>query len=220
MFRGAPFRDRVHAGQILADSLQPWRERNPLILGIPRGGVIVAAAIADSWGVTSDVVVARKIGTPGEPELALGAVTAAGHVILDRRMIAHFGVDEYQLTALIDREQSEARRREQSYRGNRPPPVIEDRVTIVVDDGAATGATMAVALKLVRTMSPAELIAAVPVTSSSARRTLEEASDQVVSAINPEALMAVGAYYQDFGEVSDETVIRTLAGANRVPGEQ
>jgi putative phosphoribosyl transferase len=162
-----------------------------------------------------DVIVARKIGVPGQPELAIGAVAPDGQVILDHALIGRIRISEHELTGLIAVEQEEARRRLTAYRGNRSPLDVRDRVAILVDDGLATGATMAIAVRVLRTQEPKSLIAAAPVGSQYAIDLLKPVADAVVCPLAPRDLMAVGAYYEDFGETSDQTVRGILAQANR-----
>jgi predicted phosphoribosyltransferase len=212
MERSAAYRDRTHAGQVLARGLEPWRADQPIVLGIPRGGVVVAAAIADELGGELDVVVVRKVGAPHQPELAIGAVSADGQTLLDHRLIDHLRIPEETVNARIERELREAKRRMIAYRGERPPPDLAGQTVIVVDDGIATGATMAVALDLIRRQSPRLLIAAVPVAPPTGIAMLERVVDEVVCPLVPRELMAVGAYYADFLPTSDETVVRLLHG--------
>jgi putative phosphoribosyl transferase len=208
----AAYRDRTHAGQVLARELEPWRHDAPIVLGIPRGGVVVAAAIAGELGAELDVVVVRKVGAPHQPELAIGAVSADGQTLLDHRLIDHLRIPEEIVTARIERELREAKRRMIAYRGERPPPDLSDRTVVVVDDGIATGATMTVALDLIRKQGPRLLIAAVPVAPPTGIAMLQKAVDEVVCPLVPRELLAVGAYYEDFLPTSDETVVRLLHG--------
>ena len=207
----APYRDRVDAGQTLAESLTAWREQQPLIVGIPRGGVVVARAVAESLGAELDTVIVRKVGAPHQPELAIGAVAPDGQVILDYHLIERMRINERALNALIAREQEEARRRLLAYRGARPPLDAADRTVIVVDDGLATGATMAIALRVLRTHLPHLLIAAAPVGSRFAIESLAPVADHVVCPHVPVDLVAVGGYYADFAETTDSTVQTILA---------
>jgi putative phosphoribosyl transferase len=206
-----PYRNRIHAGQVLAQSLAPWTHQQPLIVGIPRGGVIVAKAVAETMGADLDAVIVRKVGAPAQPELAIGAVAPNGQVILDHPLIDRLRINEPELTNLIARERGEARRRLDAYRGSRPPLEVRDRVVIVVDDGLATGATMAIAIRVLRSQHPRTLIAAAPVGSRYAVDLLRPVADHVVCPMVPEDLMAVGAYYEDFGETSDSEVRSILA---------
>lgn len=206
-----PYRNRTHAGQVLAESLAPWADKRPLVIGIPRGGVVVANAVAEALGAELDAAIVRKVGAPAQPELAIGAVAPNGQVILDHPLIDRLRITEPELTDLIARERSEARRRLEAYRGSRPPLDVRDRVVIVVDDGLATGSTMAIALRVLRSQQPRTLIAAAPVGSRYAVELLQPVADQVVCPMVPEDLMAVGAYYEDFGETSDGEVRAILA---------
>jgi putative phosphoribosyl transferase len=211
----APYHDRIHAGRVLADALEEWRNQNPLVIGIPRGGVVVAQAVAEALGAELDAVIVRKVGSPMQPELAIGAVAPDGQVILDHALIGRIRISEHELTGLIAVEQEEARRRLTAYRGNRSPLDVRDRVAILVDDGLATGATMAIAVRVLRTQEPKRLIAAAPVGSQYAIDLLKPVADAVVCPLAPRDLMAVGAYYEDFGVTSDQTVRGILAQANR-----
>ena len=211
----APYHDRIHAGQVLAEALDDWRDQDPLVIGIPRGGVVVAQAVAEALEADLDAVIVRKVGSPMQPELAIGAVAPDGQVILDHPLIDRIRISEHELTSLIAAEQEEARRRLTAYRGNRLPLTVRDRVAILVDDGLATGATMAIAVRVLRTQQPRELVAAAPVGSQYAIDLLRPVADEVVCPLVPRDLMAVGAYYEDFGETSDRTVREILAQANR-----
>ena len=212
--RPSPYRDRTHAGQVLAESLAEWRDADPLVIGIPRGGVVVARAVAAAMGAELDAVIVRKIGAPVQPELAIGAVAPTGQVILDHPLIERMRIGEHALRGLISEQQQEARRRLQSYRGSRPSLDVHGRVAIVVDDGLATGATMTIALRVLRLQHPASLIAAAPVSSRPALESLRAMADAVVCPLAPVDLMAVGAYYDDFNETTDGEVRAILAESN------
>jgi putative phosphoribosyl transferase len=211
-----PYADRVDAGQALAAALVRYRGQDVLVLGIPRGGVPVAAEVARGIGGELDVVVARKLGAPRQPELAIGAVTANGGLYLDEEAIFAIDVDQNYLAAEIARQSDAARRREARFRGDTPPPRIAGRTVLVVDDGLATGATMRAAARSVAKKRPARLVVAVPVGSHSACDALREEADEVVCLMSPEPFWAVGLYYQDFAPVEDEDVLHMLQ-AYRAP---
>jgi putative phosphoribosyl transferase len=204
------FRDREDAGGHLAAALAKYRGQDALVLGIPRGGVPVAAEVARRLEAELDVVVARKLGAPLQPELAMGAVTANGGLFVDDEIVAEIGVDQDELNRVIARERAEAKARERRFRGERPPPRIARRTVIVVDDGLATGATMRAAVHAVRGDGPARLVAAVPVGSGYARDALAEEVDEVVCLHAPEPFWAVGLYYANFAPVEDAEVQRIL----------
>jgi len=204
------FRDRRDAGRALAARLERYRGSDTLVLGLPRGGVVVAAEVARRLGAELDVVVARKLGAPISPEVAIGAVTASGERVLNEDLIRELDVSEAYLSGVTAVEQREARRREAWLRGNRPPPRIAGRTVIVVDDGLATGATMRAALRSVRKQSPAHLVVAVPVGSREACEALRAEADEVVCLYTPASFNAVGSYSLKFDQTSDEEVRRLL----------
>jgi putative phosphoribosyl transferase len=207
------FRDRVDAGARLAARLERYRGPNTLVLGIPRGGVVVAAEVARRLDADLDVIVARKLGAPGSEELALGAVTANGGRFLNEALIRELGVPERYLAQVTAAQMAEARRREERYRGARAPVPIEGRTVILVDDGLATGATMRAAVRSVRAQGPARLIVAVPVGSVEAVAALREEADEVVCLATPEPFWAVGLYYDHFAPTEDAEVVRLLEEA-------
>ncbi len=217
------FSNRQAAGKQLAAALLPYRDENPLILGIPRGGVPVAAEVARWLDAELDVVVARKLGAPDQPELAVGAVTADGGLYINRETVERHEVSEEQLAAVIALETEEARARERRFRGDRPKPRIANRTVIVVDDGLATGATMRATLHAVHAQGPATLVAAIPVGPREAREILGSDVDEVVCLFTPEPFEAVGFYYDDFGTVEDEIVEQILrefwADSDAAPAE-
>jgi putative phosphoribosyl transferase len=208
----ARFPNRHEAGDLLAAVLTAYRDTDALVLGIPRGGVIVAAAVARRLGAELDAVISRKIGVPAQPELAMGAVTADGGVYVNERTVAAHDVSGEQLAAAIARETAEAKARQEQFRGDRPPPRIANRTVIVVDDGLATGATMRATLRSVRAEQPARLVTAVPVGDREACEEFQAEADEVVclTALGPTG--AVGSHYDDFDPPDDETVLSLLGG--------
>ncbi len=204
------FRDRIDAGRILADRLGTYRGKDVLVLGIPRGGVPVAAEVARRLNAELDVLVARKLGAPGQPELAIGAVTAKGGEFINEEMVGSLGVSRAYLQDVRRDQMAEARRREARFRGNRPAERIQDRVVILVDDGLATGATMRAAVRSVRKHGPAFLLVAVPVGSREACAALQEEADEVICPLIPDSFGAVGYFYENFEPTEDVEVERIL----------
>lgn len=213
--RGALYRDRTDAGQALAQHLAAHRGTRPVVLGIPRGGVPVAAAVADVLEGELDVIVARKVGAPVQPELALGAVTADGSSVFNDDVISAIGVDADTLARLAAAQRADAKRREERFRAGRPPLALSGRTVILVDDGLATGATMRAAVRAARAAKPGRLIVAVPVGAADACDILAGEADEVVCPARPEPFGAVGAYYERFTQVEDDAVTRLLAERRR-----
>lgn len=207
------FHDRRDAGRRLAAALARYAGAWPLVLGLPRGGVVVAAEVAAALEGELDILMSRKIGAPVSAELALGAVTADGVRILNDDVVREFGVPEDYIARATAAEQANARTRELELRGERPAPVVAGRVVILVDDGLATGATMRAAVAAVRRRGPARLVVAVPVGSPSACAALRSVADEVVCLETPEWFAAVGQFYADFAQVSDAEVRRLLRPA-------
>jgi predicted phosphoribosyltransferase len=204
------FKDRRDAGRALAKALEAWRGRpDVLVLALPRGGVPVAWEVAQALGAPLDVLVVRKLGFPGQEEYAMGAI-AAGGVRVMGDADAGWPVSARELEAVVAREQAELARREQRYRGGRPPLDLAGRVLILVDDGLATGATMSAAVQAARAGQPKRIIVAVPVASTEAVQSLGALADEVVCLFTPEHFRAVGLWYQDFTQTSDEEVDRLL----------
>lgn len=211
------FRDRIEAGAALAEQLVAHHGRNTLVLGIPRGGVVVAAEVARLLDAELDVVVARKLGAPGQEELAIGAVSADGGCVLDEDTIALLGVSEPYIRAVTNVQMKEARRRETSLRSLRPAAPVSGRTVILVDDGLATGATMRAAARSIRARRPGRLVVAVPVGARDGCAELRAEADEVVCLRQPEPFGAIGLYYHHFEPV-DDTEVRRLLQAGRAAG--
>lgn len=204
------FANRQAAGARLAEALIAFRDRHPLVLAIPRGGVPVAAEVARYLGTELDVVITRKLGVPEEPELAMGALTADGGLYVNHDTVAGHEVTEEQLAGVIARETAQARAREEYFRGERPRPQIDNRTVIVVDDGLATGATLRATLQALRLHHPARLVAAVPVGSDDGCEDLRNDADDVICLYEPDPFSSVGTHYGDFKAPDDEDVRRIL----------
>jgi putative phosphoribosyl transferase len=210
-----PFRDRSHAGQALAARLRgEYLGSDPLVLALPRGGVPVAAEIAGALHLPMEVFLVRKLGLPGQPELAMGAIASGGVELLDQKLIAEAGLSLTEVTAVIRREQRELERRERAYRPE-GPLAIHAHSAIVVDDGLATGFTMRAAVTALRQMGCPRVIAAAPVGAKSTCRVLGGEVDLLVCPLQPEEFEAVGAWYQDFQPTSDEEVQACLTRTAR-----
>ena len=205
------FTDRRDAGERLAQALRHLGP-NALVLAIPRGGVIVGEVVARELGEPLDVVVPRKVGAPGNPELAFGAV-APGVRVLDPRMIRALGVSERYLEREIASQEAEIERRQRAYRGGRPPQPIPGRVAIVVDDGVATGSTAVAALRWARAQGAERVVLAVPVAPPQTIERLRAEADEVVALETPQPFLAVGEWYRDFDQTTDEQVVSALARA-------
>jgi putative phosphoribosyl transferase len=204
------YRDRREGGTRLAEALAPYRGQRPVVLGIPRGGVPVAAVVAHELGGELDVVVARKLGAPRHEELAIGAVTADGARYLNQDVIRAIGVSDEYLERVTQEQIREARSREQRFRGARAPESLTGRTVILVDDGLATGATMRAAARAVRARGPARLVIAVPVGSAETCAALAGEADEIVCPARPEPFYAIGQYYVDFEQVDDAEVVALL----------
>ncbi len=204
------FADRIDAGERLATALESYAGSEAVVLAIPRGGVIVGEVVARHLGAPLDVVVPRKIGAPGNPELAIGAV-APGIRVLDPRMAGALGVSERYLEREIAAQEAEIDRRQHAYRGGRPPQPVEGRVAIVVDDGVATGSTAVAALRWARSGGATRVVLAVPVAPPQSLERLRAEADEVVVLETPEPFLAVGEWYRDFDQATDGQVISALA---------
>jgi putative phosphoribosyl transferase len=209
------FADRRDAGEQLAASLAHLAGEYVVVLGIPRGGVEVAAIVARALKAPLDVVIPRKVGAPGNPELGLGAV--AGDVeVLDERLIGMLGVSDEYLRGEIEMQRQEIARRSAVYRGDRPEVSLEGKIAVVVDDGVATGGTAAAAVRWARARGASRVILAVPVAPAEAVWRLSKEADEVRVLAQPEPFYAVGQWYRDFPQVEDRRVIELLSGSSGV----
>jgi putative phosphoribosyl transferase len=207
-----PFRDRREAGRRLTNELQSYAGRpGVIVLALPRGGVPVAYEIAQALRAPLDVFIVRKLGVPRHEELAMGALASGGVRVLDRDIIRAMQVSEAEIARVTENEEQELERRERRYRGNRPLPDVEGKTVIIVDDGLATGATMRAALQALRNRNPARLVVSVPVAAAETCKDLRAIADEIVCAETPEPFSAVGAWYQDFSETTDEEVRRLVS---------
>lgn len=208
------FRDRIEAGRRLAQEFARLEGQDVVVLGIPRGGVEVGAEVARAHGWPLDTVIPRKVRAPGNPELGLGAI-APGVRVLDERMIRTLGVSDEYLEREIAEEEEEIRRRADAYRGGRPPVPLDGKVAVVVDDGVATGGTAVAALRWARDQGASKVILAVPVAPAGAVGKLAREADEIVALETPEPFFAVGQWYLDFPQTSDEEVVARLQEAHR-----
>jgi predicted phosphoribosyltransferase len=207
-----PFRDRTEAGRLLAERLGAYAGcPDVLVLGLPRGGVPVAREVARALGAPLDVFLVRKLGVPGHEELAMGALASGGVCVLNDEAVRELRIPRRIIEAVASRELRELRRRERAYRGGRPAPDVRGRTVILVDDGLATGATMRAAVAALRRLGPARIVVAVPVAPPSTCRDLCDEADECVCIITPEPFQAVGLWYEDFSQTTDDEV-RTLLG--------
>jgi putative phosphoribosyl transferase len=208
------FRDRRQAGRILAERLTVYADRpDVLVLALPRGGVPVGFEVAQALQVPLDVFIVRKLGVPGHEELAMGAIASGGVLVLNEDVVRSLMIPEDVIQRVAAREQQELERRERAYRGTRPAPDVKDRTVILVDDGLATGSTMMAAAKALRQQQPAEIVVAVPVAAPSTCHKLRSVADDVVCVLMPEMFYAVGQWYADFSQTTDEEVRELLASA-------
>jgi putative phosphoribosyl transferase len=205
------FHDRTDAGQQLAARLSAYRNRQDVIvLGLPRGGVPVGLEVARELGAAFDVFLVRKLGVPGQPELAMGAIAAGDVRVVSEMIVRELGIPGTVIDQVAAREGLELQRRERLYRGDRPALVVADRVVIVIDDGLATGSTMEAAVDALRQQKPARIVVAVPVGASETCWRLARIADEVVCAETPEPFTAVGLWYEQFDQLSDDEVIALL----------
>src|SRR5215472_15965668 len=215
------FPNRAEAGQVLAQKLMQYAGREDVIvLGLPRGGVPVAFEVAQRLGAALDVFIVRKLGVPGFEELAVGAIASGGVRVLNEDVVRALPNAEEIIEAVTKRETTEVERREQSYRDGRPAPELQGKTVILIDDGLATGATMRAAVKALQQRGAAKIVVAVPVGPPDTCREFEDEADEVVCASAPEFFQAVGQYYEDFSQTSDEEVRDLLARAAQTGPEK
>lgn len=208
------FPDRTEAGRLLAARLEKYAGKpDVIVLALPRGGVPVAYEVARALHAPMDVFVVRKLGIPGQEELAMGAVATGGVRVLNDQVVRGLGIPDYVIDAVVDWETEELKRRERVYRGDRPPPGVRGRTVILVDDGLATGSTMLAAVRALRQQGPARIVVAVPVASPDTCELLKAHVDEVVCAATPEPFYAVGLWYRDFSQTTDEEVRELLQRA-------
>jgi predicted phosphoribosyltransferase len=210
------FRDRREAGRQLAQRLAAYANRpDVLVFALPRGGVPVAYEVARALHAPLDVFLVRKLGLPGHEELAMGAVASGGVRVLNRDVVERLQLPDELIDAVTRRELQELERRERAYRGDRPFPDVQGKTIILVDDGLATGSTMRAAAEALRQQGPARLVIAVPAGSPETCNDFREEVDEVVCAITPDPFYAVGLWYQDFSQTTDDEVRELLSAARR-----
>lgn len=208
------FGDRVEAGRRLVELLGDV-DGSAVVLALPRGGVPVGSEVAEALGAPLEVLVARKLGAPGRPELGVGAIAEGAGRVVNDRAVGMLGLTERDLDEVERRERDELARRVRRYRGDRPLPDLSGATAILVDDGLATGGTAEVALHSVRAMGPAELVLAVPVAPRETVQRLEQVADRVVCVDTPPDFMAVGQFYRNFEQTTDDEVVALLEAAQR-----
>lgn len=209
------FRDRKDAGRQLAERLSSLRSENPIVLALPRGGVEVGYEVARALGAPLDVIVARKLGAPFQPELGIGAVAPEGVLILDEHAIRVLGVSRTEIERIVEEETEEMERRLRHFRGDRRMPDLTDRTVLLVDDGLATGVTARAALRAIRRWTPRRIVLAAPVCAPETARALSSEADEVVCLCEPLDFGAVGLWYDRFDQTSDEEVLDLLERSRR-----
>jgi predicted phosphoribosyltransferase len=204
------FADRVEAGRSRASALLYLKGKDAIVLAIPRGGIVVGFEVANALGIPLDIIIPRKIGAPDNPELAIGAMTEDGTIILNQRLIKYLQVSEDYIKRESEKQRLEIERRLKLYRGEAPYPNLKSRDVIIVDDGIATGSTMKAALASVRKRGAKTVVIAVPVGPPSMIRELKRQADRVVCLHAPEYFEAIGQFYEDFTQTADEEEVRLL----------
>lgn len=215
------FRDREHAGRLLAERLEEHADDpSALVLGLPRGGVPVAFEVAHALDAPLDVFLVRKLGVPGHEELAMGAIASGGVRVLNEEVVRELGIDDPTLARAAAAESAELERRERLYRGEREPVEIRGRTVIVVDDGLATGSTMRAAAFAVRAQDPERIVVAVPVAAEQTCDEFRGEVDEIICALTPDPFQAVGVWYDDFREITDDDVRELIDGASAAPASR
>jgi len=204
------FKDRKEAGRLLAKALSEYKDKNPVILAIPRGGVVVAYEVAKSLNAPLDLIIPRKISAPDQPELAIGAVTEDGTTILNQDILQYLRVPDDYIKAEVKRQEEEIKRRIQKYLGDKPRVPIKGKIVILIDDGVATGATIRAAIASIRKRKPALIVLAIPVGLIDTIEELRKDADRVICLMTPEPFFAIGQFYENFEQTSDEEVIQIL----------
>jgi putative phosphoribosyl transferase len=209
------FADRQDAGRKLAERLMAYREQQPVVIGLPRGGVVVAYEVAMALGAPLDILVVRKLGAPDQPELGIGAVVDADdpQVMLYDELVRRLGVSREHIDAEVEQQIEEIRRREHEYRADRPPTSIEGRTVVLVDDGIATGSTVRAAIWALRARHPRHIVLATPVVAPETLSILEHEADTVIALAAPSWFRAVGQFYTNFAQTTDEEVVSLLSRA-------
>lgn len=208
----AQFYDRVEAGRLLAEKLGRFANRpDVLVIGLPRGGVPVAAQVAQELNAPLEVFIVRKLGTPGQEELAMGAIATGGIRVLNAAVVDSLGISDEVIAAAEARELRELERREHAYRAGRPPADVEGRTVLIVDDGIATGSTMLAAIAALRILKAGRIVAAAPTIAADTFLTIERQVDEIVAVIAPHDFRGVGQWYEHFPQTTDEEVREILA---------
>jgi len=208
------FRNRSEAGQLLARALEQYKNRpDVLVLALPRGGVPVGYEVAKALNAPLDVFIVRKLGVPGHEELAMGAIATGGTRVLSSPVIEQLNIPPSVIDRVASREEEEIRRREYLYRGNNPAPNISNKIVILVDDGLATGSTMKAAISALRRQNPKKIVVAVPTAPADTCEELRGEADEVICAATPEPFYAVGLWYEDFAQTTDDEVKKLMRRA-------
>ncbi|HHY38941.1 MAG TPA: phosphoribosyltransferase [Clostridia bacterium] len=208
------YRDRIEAGARLSSLLVPYADPSSIVLAIPRGGVVVASEICRRFGIPMDLLISRKIGAPGNPELAVAAVDPDGEIIWEDDRLAYMGIPTAYIQKQAEIERKEILRRLQRYRGDVPMPELKDKTVIVVDDGIATGLTMKASLRWIRKRQPKFTVLAVPVAPPDVAESISKECDALICPLKPKFFYAVGQFYEVFGQTSDEEVVALLCANN------